>query len=91
MALRQRTTEDARLRIVRGDANDLDALCDAMTGHDIVIHLASNPKIAAAMTNPAIDFDHGDADHPPRGGGDAAGESAEDRLRLGQWGVRRPG
>jgi UDP-glucose 4-epimerase len=50
---------DRRLQIVRADANDLPALCDAMSGHDLVIHLASNPDIAAAMTNPAIDFDQG--------------------------------
>ena len=30
-----------------------------MAGHDLVIHLASNPDIAAAMTDPAIDFDEG--------------------------------
>lgn len=51
--------EDPRLEVVRGDANDLPALCEAMAGHDLVIHLASNPDIAAAMTNPAIDFDQG--------------------------------
>jgi UDP-glucose 4-epimerase len=50
---------DERLRVVRGDANDLDALTAAMAGHDLVIHLASNPDIAAAMSNPAVDFDHG--------------------------------
>jgi UDP-glucose 4-epimerase len=50
---------DDRLDIVRADANDLDALCAAMHGHELVIHLASNPDIAAAMTNPAIDFDQG--------------------------------
>ena len=50
---------DPRLKVVRADANDLDHLCEAMTGHDLVIHLASNPDIAAAMTNPAIDFDQG--------------------------------
>jgi UDP-glucose 4-epimerase len=32
-----------------------------VAGHDTVIHLASNPDIAAAMTNPAIDFDQGTA------------------------------
>lgn len=52
-------TDDPRLEVVRADANDLPALRDAMTGHDLVIHLASNPDIAAAMTNPAIDFDEG--------------------------------
>jgi UDP-glucose 4-epimerase len=50
---------DDRLDVVRGDANDLARLCDAMSGHDLVVHLASNPDIAAAMTNPAIDFDQG--------------------------------
>jgi UDP-glucose 4-epimerase len=50
---------DSRLEVVRGDANDLTALCGAMAGHDLVIHLASNPDIAAAMTDPAIDFHQG--------------------------------
>jgi UDP-glucose 4-epimerase len=51
--------DDPRLTIVRGNANDLPALRDAMSGHDLVIHLASNPDIAAAVTNPAIDFHEG--------------------------------
>jgi UDP-glucose 4-epimerase len=51
--------DDERLQVVRGDANDLPALCAAMADHDVVIHLASNPDIAAAMTNPAVDFDDG--------------------------------
>ena len=50
---------DSRLAIVRGDANDLETLSEAMGGHDLVIHLASNPDIAAAMTDPAIDFHEG--------------------------------
>src|SRR5260370_31775683 len=32
-----------------------------MVGHDVVIRLASNPDIAAAMTNPDIDFVEGTA------------------------------
>ena len=48
-----------RLRVVRGDASDLGALADAMRGHDVVIHLASNPDIARAATEPAIDFHQG--------------------------------
>jgi UDP-glucose 4-epimerase len=32
-----------------------------MDGHDVVLHLASNPDIAAAMTNPDIDFVEGTA------------------------------
>jgi UDP-glucose 4-epimerase len=51
--------DDERLHVIRGEVSDLNALCDAMAGHDLVIHLASNPDIAAAMTNPAIDFDEG--------------------------------
>jgi UDP-glucose 4-epimerase len=51
--------DDPRLRVVRADVVDLPALTDAVAGHDTVIHLASNPDIAAAVTNPAIDFDQG--------------------------------
>jgi UDP-glucose 4-epimerase len=50
---------DRRLEVVRGDVHEFGRLRDAMAGHDTVIHLASNPDIAAAMTNPAIDFDQG--------------------------------
>jgi UDP-glucose 4-epimerase len=50
---------DERLVVTRGDANEQEALCEAMSDHDLVIHLASNPDIAAAMTNPAVDFDSG--------------------------------
>ena len=48
-----------RLRIIGGDAKDLRALTEAMRGHHVVIHLASNPDIARAATEPAIDFDEG--------------------------------
>jgi UDP-glucose 4-epimerase len=51
--------EDPRLTVVRGDVGDLPALTEAFTGHTAVIHLASNPDIAAAVANPAIDFDQG--------------------------------
>jgi UDP-glucose 4-epimerase len=47
---------DARMRVVRGDAEDTAALAAAMGGHDVVIHLASNPDIARAATEPTIDF-----------------------------------
>jgi UDP-glucose 4-epimerase len=50
---------DPRLRVVRGDASDLGHLVAAMGGSDTVIHLASNPDIARAVTEPAIDFDAG--------------------------------
>jgi UDP-glucose 4-epimerase len=51
--------DDGRLRVVRGDVKELDALTEAMRGHEVVIHLASNPDIARAATEPAIDFDEG--------------------------------
>ncbi|MBO0728513.1 MAG: NAD-dependent epimerase/dehydratase family protein [Acidimicrobiaceae bacterium] len=49
----------SRLRVVRGDVRDLEQLKVAMEGHHTVIHLASNPDIARAATEPAIDFDQG--------------------------------
>jgi UDP-glucose 4-epimerase len=52
---------DGRFAAVRGDAKDLPSLEAAMAGHDLVIHLASNPDIARAMTDPAVDFHEGTA------------------------------
>jgi UDP-glucose 4-epimerase len=51
--------EDPRFAAREGDVRDLDRLGRAMADHDVVIHLASNPDIAAAVANPAIDFDQG--------------------------------
>ncbi len=50
---------DRRLRVVRGDVKDTDRLHEAMAGHDAVIHLASNPDIAKAVTDPDVDFRDG--------------------------------
>ena len=55
----ERHTGDSRFRVVRGDVKDLESLTAAMTGHDVVIHLASNPDIARAATEPDIDFREG--------------------------------
>ena len=52
---------DGRLQIVRGDVTHLFALTEAMRGHDVVVHLASNPDIARAATEPEIDFYQGTA------------------------------
>ena len=49
---------DPRFTAVKGDVRD-PALVDAMAGHDTVLHLASNPDIARAVTEPAVDFDLG--------------------------------
>jgi len=53
--------EDERLEVVVGEAADTDSLCEAMEGADTVIHLASNPDIAKAMTEPSVDFHEGTA------------------------------
>ena len=52
-------TSDARFRVVRGDVKEVEKLSRAMQGHDVVIHLASNPDIARAATEPEIDFEEG--------------------------------
>ena len=53
--------KDARLKVIRGDVKDLDLLTSSMKAqkYDLVIHLASNPDIAKAMTDPMIDFIEG--------------------------------
>ena len=51
--------DDRRLVVIDADAKDLGALTSALAGHDLVIHLASNPDIAAAMSDPTIDFREG--------------------------------
>src|SRR5664280_2304499 len=45
---------DSRFKIVRADAKDVNQLTAAMSGHDVVIHLASNPDIARAATEPCL-------------------------------------
>lgn len=50
-----------RLSIIRGDIEQFDSLCAAMSGFGRVIHLASNPDIAKAMKEPTIDFVQGTA------------------------------
>lgn len=50
---------DSRLTVVTADVRDLEDLVKAVDGHDTVIHLASNPDIARAVTDPAVDFDQG--------------------------------
>ena len=52
---------DPRFSLIRADVSDLEGLTSAMAGHDVVIHLASNPDIAKAATEPTIDFTQGTA------------------------------
>jgi UDP-glucose 4-epimerase len=50
---------DTRLKMVKNDVRNMEDLVAAVDGHDTVIHLASNPDIARAVTDPAVDFDQG--------------------------------
>ena len=50
---------DNRLHVVMANIHDFQALKSAMAGHHTVIHLASNPDIARAVTEPDIDFREG--------------------------------
>ena len=51
--------DDPRLAVVKGEVRDVDALEATLQGHDTVVHLASNPDIAKAMTDPTVDFHEG--------------------------------
>jgi UDP-glucose 4-epimerase len=48
--------DNSSLEIIEGDVKDDKNLCRAMSGADVVYHLASNPDIARAVTEPDIDF-----------------------------------
>ncbi len=54
-------TQDPRFQVVRGDVENTEALRSTLDGHDVVIHLASNPDIARAATEPSVDFWQGTA------------------------------
>jgi UDP-glucose 4-epimerase len=53
--------DDPRLTVVRADVHEQERLTATMAGHEVVSHLASNPDIARAVTEPSIDFDEGTA------------------------------
>ena len=47
---------DRRLEIVKADLKDIDAIKKGMAGCETVFHLAANPDISKAITQPEIDF-----------------------------------
>ena len=47
---------DSRVKVTEADLKDLPAVTSAMAGCDTVFHLAANPDIAKAVTQPDIDF-----------------------------------
>jgi len=48
--------KDARVEVVKADLKELSAVTEAMAGCDTVFHLAANPDIAKAVSQPDIDF-----------------------------------
>jgi UDP-glucose 4-epimerase len=52
----QDVMNDPRLEIATADLKELGAVTSAMAGCDTVFHLAANPNIARAVTEPDIDF-----------------------------------
>jgi UDP-glucose 4-epimerase len=49
-------SNDLRLQVVCGDLKNLDVVVNAMQGCDTIFHLAANPDISKAVTQPDIDF-----------------------------------
>ena len=52
----QDLVRDGRLSVVEADLKDVGRVREAMAGCDTVFHLAANPDIAKAITQPDIDF-----------------------------------
>jgi UDP-glucose 4-epimerase len=52
----QALMSDRRLSVVEADLKEAGPLLEAMAGCDTVFHLAANPDIAKAITQPDIDF-----------------------------------
>jgi UDP-glucose 4-epimerase len=52
----QALTSDRRLSVVEADLKDAGRVREAMVGCDTIFHLAANPDIAKAITQPDIDF-----------------------------------
>lgn len=50
---------DDRLSVIHADIKNMQDLDQAMAGHDVVLHFASNSDISQAMINPSIDFTDG--------------------------------
>jgi len=55
----EKNLNNNNLEILKEDLKDKNQLEDVINGHDMVIHLASNPDIAKAMIDPTIDFYEG--------------------------------
>jgi len=52
----QGSASDKRMSVFEGDLKDVGRVCEAMVGCNTIFHLAANPDIAKAITQPDIDF-----------------------------------
>lgn len=55
----QHNLNDSRFSVVKADVRDFDTLKQAMAGHEVVMHFASNPDISLASIDPSVDFTNG--------------------------------
>jgi UDP-glucose 4-epimerase len=51
--------DEPRLQVIEADLKDLESVIEGTRNADHVYHFAANPDIAAAVTDPGIDFRHG--------------------------------
>ncbi len=55
----QQHCHDKRFSVIRGEIHSTHQLIEAMQGHELVMHLASNADISKAIHNPSVDFTEG--------------------------------
>lgn len=51
--------ESGAARLIVGELLDFDAVCQAVSGHDVVFHLAANPEARWGLENPRLDLEQG--------------------------------
>lgn len=51
--------ESGACKLIVDELSDLDALTEAMRGHDVVFHLAANPEARWGLDNPRLDLEQG--------------------------------
>jgi UDP-glucose 4-epimerase len=61
MTLIEPILNSGRLHFIKGDIHDVDLLVRSMSGCNVVVHLAANPDISMAETDPSLDFREGTA------------------------------
>ncbi|NUP09024.1 MAG: NAD-dependent epimerase/dehydratase family protein [Polyangiaceae bacterium] len=48
-----------RVRLIEGDARDLDALAPHVADHDVVVHLSANPEARRGLVDTRLDLEQG--------------------------------